>query len=279
MIKNSFFKETIFKLGLSYVPFLLITIFFPKAAILIFLIWALSGRWAKVFWSPRVESGFAVVFFICLIAFLGAASRQGSDNAGMRENQIMQMILDGRSYLDQSVPSALLEMQDPYDPVARRLNPRLTPKDHWQLLDASYYRGRLFLYWGPVPALVLFLPYHLLTGEYLSEQMAGTLFGCIAFVFLTLLFYALCEFAGFQRLKEEMGGEVILFLGSAIGLPFVVSRSDNCEVQVLAGVSFILLSWYSLIQFLKAENKRWLFVSGVAFGLAVGARVTMARGV
>jgi len=47
------------------------------------------------------------------------------------------------SLLEEPNPQ-LTELQNPYDPAQR------TVPYHW---DASYYKGKYYLYWGPVPAL------------------------------------------------------------------------------------------------------------------------------
>ena len=56
-------------------------------------------------------------------------------------------------------PSAeLLALPDPHDPVANA---------RFRLHDASLYHGKYYLYFGPTPAIVLFLPYKVLTGSHL----------------------------------------------------------------------------------------------------------------
>ena len=46
----------------------------------------------------------------------------------------------------------------------------------------SYYKGKLYLYFGVTPALVLFWPYVTLTGHYLSDKDAVVIFFALGFL-------------------------------------------------------------------------------------------------
>ena len=50
------------------------------------------------------------------------------------------------------------------------------------LLDMSYYKGKLYLYFGVTPAVVLFWPYVALTGHYLSQKDAAVIFCVVGFL-------------------------------------------------------------------------------------------------
>src|SRR5208283_704796 len=55
--------------------------------------------------------------------------------------------LDKKLYIEAKPNAALLALPNPYDPAARRY------LDY--LMDYSLYKGRYYLYFGPVPALFL----------------------------------------------------------------------------------------------------------------------------
>jgi hypothetical protein len=73
-------------------------------------------------------------------------------------NLLVQGFRAGQLNLKVDVPSGLAQLADPYDPDAHA---------RYQVLDMSYYKGKLYLYFGVTPALVLFWPYVALTGHYL----------------------------------------------------------------------------------------------------------------
>ncbi len=60
---------------------------------------------------------------------------------------------------------------------AGQLNLKIdVPSGVAQLGDLSYYKGKLYLYFGITPALVLFWPYAALTGQFLPQRDAVLIF-------------------------------------------------------------------------------------------------------
>ena len=70
-------------------------------------------------------------------------------------NLLVQGFCAGQLNLKAEVPTGLAQLADPYDPKANR--PYLSGR--YRLLDQSYYEGKLYLYFGATPALMLFWPY------------------------------------------------------------------------------------------------------------------------
>ena len=77
-------------------------------------------------------------------------------------NQISQEIVDafeaGRVTLDQTPNDDILSLENPYDGSQRDAS------GAYYLWDHLLYDGKYYSYYGIAPVLVLFLPYHLLTG-------------------------------------------------------------------------------------------------------------------
>ena len=71
-------------------------------------------------------------------------------------------------------PSAELNaLENPYDKNAR------DSSDAYVLWDHVYYNHHYYSYYGIAPVVLLFLPYHLITGYYFSSTVAVLLFSCI----------------------------------------------------------------------------------------------------
>src|SRR5687768_9801501 len=67
-------------------------------------------------------------------------------------------------HLDGEVPTELIHAPNPYDPKLRaKVN---------VLHDASYYRGKYYIYFGPAPVVTLLLPFSLVTGRNLPITYA-----------------------------------------------------------------------------------------------------------
>ena len=88
----------------------------------------------------------------------------------------------GQLNLKMEVPRGFARLADPYEPAAHSAYP---------VLDMSYYKGRLYLYYGVTPALVLFWPYAAMTGHYLSQKDAVVVFCVVGFLASAGLLYAL----------------------------------------------------------------------------------------
>jgi hypothetical protein len=55
------------------------------------------------------------------------------------------------------------------------------------MVDMSYYKGKVYLYFGVTPALVLYWPYVAVTGHYLSDKAAVTIFFISGFLIAAAL--------------------------------------------------------------------------------------------
>jgi len=89
--------------------------------------------------------------------------------------------------LKKEVPLGLTQLTNPYDPTANAVY-RAWP---YRVLDLSYYRSRLYLYFGVTPALILFWRFVALTGHYLSHRLAVWIFCAIGFLTSVGLLYSL----------------------------------------------------------------------------------------
>src|ERR1035437_10038343 len=137
-------------------------------------------------------------------------------------NLLARALRAGQLNLPLDVPPGFARLADPYDPAA---NERYRLLEDHPLHDLSYYKGKLFLYFGITPALVLFGPYAALTGHYLLHKHAVVIFCSVGFLASAGLLWAIwrCYFA-------EVGLAVIaagtLALGLAAFIPMILPRCD-----------------------------------------------------
>jgi len=189
--------------------------------------------------------------------------------AESRYNLLVEGFRAGHLSLNKEVPPGLARLADPYDPIA--IAPfRLGPD---RLYDLSYYKGRLYLYYGVTPALILFWPFTALTGEYLFDRQAVAIFCVIGFLASVGVLHA-----AWRRYFPEVSVWVVaacaLALGLATGVPMLLPRSSYNDVATSCGYMLTMLAlgaiWCAL-----HESKRqcqWLAAASVAYGLALGAR-------
>ena len=96
------------------------------------------------------------------------------DAANNYYNLLVDGFRAGHLNLKTEAPLGLTQLADPYDPAANA-HFRLGSD---RLYDLSYYKGRLYLYFGVTPALILFWPFVALTGHYLSHRLAVVILLC-----------------------------------------------------------------------------------------------------
>jgi tetratricopeptide (TPR) repeat protein len=147
------------------------------------------------------------------------------------------------------------------------------------LYDLSYYKGKLYLYFGVTPALVLFWPYAALTGHYLPHKDAVVILLSAGFLAGAGLLWAV-----WRRYFRETGAWVVaagmLALGLANFAPAISGWCDVYEVAICCGYALTMLALAGIWRALHDAQRgwRWLAAASLAYGLAVGARPSLLLG-
>lgn len=169
-------------------------------------------------------------------------------------------------------PDPLLQTLDnPYDINARQAAGLYAD---WQYrMDVSYYNDQYFCYFGPVPSLLLFLPYTLATGQYLQTGWACLIFAAAAALFMALALEAFVK-KYYGRLPYGY-----LFLGNLIlwfsgGLLWNVRRPMFYELAILSSAAFVALGFYMILTAVREEKLSMapLAAGCLSLALAVGCR-------
>lgn len=199
-----------------------------------------------------------------------AGSEWGGSNPGeLYYNLLVRGFQDGQLSLKKEVPAGLAALSDPYDPVANAPY-RSEP---YGLHDMSYFRGRLYLYFGISPALLLFWPWVAVTGHFLAHKYAVAIFCSTGFLSGALLMRA-----AWRRYFPGVGAGVAaasaLALGLATAVVLMLQRPGVCEVAVGCAYALCALAlvavWRSIHD--PARGARWLAAASLFYGLALGAR-------
>ena len=142
--------------------------------------------------------------------------------------------------------------------------------------DMSYYKGKIYLYFGVTPALVLFWPYVTLTGHYLSDKDAVVIFFALGFLVAAGLVCAVWR-RYFPEVSVWVAAVGILALGLTTGILEVLSHCDVHEVAISCGFAFTMLAlaatWCALHE--PKRQVKWLLLASLAYGLAVGSRPSL----
>jgi len=226
--------------------------------------------------SQWMQGGFLASVCALVIGVYAYTARSGyvvstSLNAGDEYyNLLVQGFRAGQLNLKKEVPPGLAQLADPYDPAAHA---------GYGMLDMSYYGGKLYLYFGVTPVVLLFWPYVALTGHYVLQKDAAVIFCLVGFLASMGLVCAIWR-RYFDEVRVTVVAAAALALGLATCLPFLLARCDVYEVSVSCGYALTMLALASIWKALHESRKRsiWLAAASLAYGLAVGARPSLLFG-
>jgi tetratricopeptide (TPR) repeat protein len=226
--------------------------------------------------GPWIQS--AILAAVCALvigtyayeARLGSWLSRALNPAEDYYNLLVQGFRVGQLNVNREVPAEFARLADPYDPAANAA---------YGLFDLSYYKGKLYLYYGVTPALLLFWPYVALTGQYLSHRQAVTISCSVGFLASVGLLRMLWR-QSYSGVSVWVMAAGALALGLAAGIPMLLSWPEVYEVAIGCGYAFAMLALAAIWRAVHGSRKRgrWLVAASVAYGLAVGARPNLLFG-
>ncbi len=183
--------------------------------------------------------------------------------------ELSHSFLNGHLYLEEEVPQFLLEMENPYDYAARYAHGKYF---YW---DAALYNGRYYVYFGVVPCLLTYLPYHVLTGNDLPNDIALFIFA-ILFIISCFVFVKQVIKRYFPNMSISYISYLIisLLIINGSGLLFMASYADMYSVPIMAALAFTVCG---LSLWLSALNNKKLRALKLALGSLCMALVAGCR--
>jgi len=185
-------------------------------------------------------------------------------NAWHHYEYLAEGFAHGHTYLSVAPDPRLLALKDPYDPWANE------PYRYW---DASLYRGRYYLYFGPTPALLMAAG-KILTGRMIPQRLAVAAFAAAGLAGLALLLWGVRR-RHFPDLSPAALAGILLVAFNASWLPVALRRSAVWELPIVAAVACLWWAIYFLWRFHDSGGRaRWAVSAGIAVALLMGSRVT-----
>jgi Tetratricopeptide repeat len=221
-------------------------------------------------------SSAAIILVVATYLFLGGMGVTDPGNPHPRDaayNQLARGLLEGHLYAARDVPAALAHLPDPYDPAATMV---LREDPRFRLQDFSYVKGRLYLYFGIAPALLVFIPWHLLTGGWLPHW-AAVVFLCSGGVLVNLSLVSAIRRRTLPRGPEWIGAACTLILGLGSYAPLLLARADMWEIPIAFGTLCVSIAlrclWEAFVD--PARSVKWIALASATFGAGFAARPTI----
>ncbi len=257
------------------------------AAFAIYLLLKAPAMLAAYGERRRLFRALALGVTVCLIlgavalTFLYQYDRTKGISGGFAQtsgNQITQELVDafeaGQVSLLDRPSEELLALDNPYDWSLRSREGVAYKWDH------LLFEGKYYSYYGIAPVVLLFLPYHLLTGYYFPTPEAVLLFGAIGILFLTLTYLVFCDlFAKKLPINMLLAGLLICQLSSGVWYNFCSPLFY--EIAQASGFCFTCMGMYFLLRSRVIGSDEpvrlpSLCLSAVCLSLAVLCRPTLA---
>ena len=170
----------------------------------------------------------------------------------------------GQLHVDVEPGAALLAADDPYNAEGRPV----FDDDVW---DLSLYKGKLYLYWGPVPALII-TPIQSALDRPIADLFLVFFFLCGLLVINSLLILKLWRLF-FAGIPAQTVVASIFVAGLALPILWSLSIPDVYEAAIGAGQFFLMGGIYFVVlAFEKDIQKKFLFLAGFFWACSVGSR-------
>ncbi len=218
-----------------------------------------------------------VIGIFCWSAESGALELASPRASDTYYNLLVQGLRAGQLNVKRDAAPGLEHLANPYDPA---VNAGYAWDPAHLAYEMSYYKAKLYLYWGITPAVVLFWPCAALTGHYLLEKNAVLIFYAIGFLAMAFLWGMIWR-RYFPELSVWIAVAGVLVLGLTTGITEVLSRCDVYEVAIGCGFAFTMLSLAAIARaFHRAHSQvLWVVLASLAYGLAVGSRPSLLFGI
>ena len=213
--------------------------------------------------------GFIFLFIVLLSIKPNFVSDYLGEENDIYNKYLVDAILEGKASISIEPSEELKNLENPYDPSQR--------EDIEYSFDTAYHNGQYYVYFGIVPAILIFIPYKLLTGTYLSTSIGTFLFVSLSMITSTILIIQIYK-RWFKKIPFNL---LFLFIivGCISGLyVWNTWRMWVYELTLMSGYFFVQLGLTCMFKATNDKEKvnlKYLFLSCLSMVLAVGCRPTL----
>jgi hypothetical protein len=171
----------------------------------------------------------------------------------------------GHLNMEVTPSAALLALPDPYDPVANA---------PYRIHDLTLWQGKYFLYFGVAPVLLVFLPFRLLTGHYVTEPAVVAFFTSLGLLIAARLLHDMRR-RWFPGTRPALFLALVAVLGFGSPALFLDQMPQFYQVPISCAFAFGMAGLFCIARVLASAGRPtspWLLASGVCMGLTLASR-------
>jgi len=186
-------------------------------------------------------------------------------------DMLAESFIHGEVSLPIEPSPSLANLDDPYDPVERQDIPIL--------FDASYFRGKYYLYWGPAPAVVTAF-WKMVTNRNVGDEHIVfiavntiSVFSALTVIYLKRRYY--------PTMPAWLLFASILIVATSHPLLWVLNSPSIYTAAIASGQAFLVAGLYFAIPVIDGAHGRGcrFALIGILWSLAIGSRLTLAGAV
>lgn len=211
--------------------------------------------------------GLNIVIFLIYLWYTSTGTWNLSYNETSYYDLLASAFRHGQLALQIEPDPALLAFKDEnlYQPSNREGIPVL-----W---DATLYKGKYYLYWGPAPALLLTVLKFFYVGE-IGDRLLTLLFLTGTLLFFNLIILYLRKIY-FNQIPNWAVLSAIAFTGLVNPMTYILVEARIYEAAIIAAQFFLIAGFYFIFTSLTQTSIPRLFLAGLFFAFAVGSRTTL----
>jgi len=185
---------------------------------------------------------------------------------------LVDALMQGRVHLEWGNPEKLLDVENPYCTF------RLYDSKDYELgvdwaYDWAWYKGKFYSYFGVVPAVILYVPYKMITGNYLSNHAGIFIFIAISIILMAMLWrHCVMKYMPNASFIFYLLSFFTLFFASGLFSPLRFTQFYS--IVAAGGFMFVMAGMLLLFKSVEREQPNLVQVSlaCLCFALAVGCR-------
>lgn len=211
------------------------------------------------------------VCVFCVVMFFINQNSIEPDEHKIYNEMFVNSVYNGHFYLDYEPSEAFLNLDNPYDDLERSTVER--GKDY--LWDTAYYNGKFYVYFGILPLLTIFLPFYVLTKQYLDMNLIVFGLSIVIFVLIKEILSKIMN-RYFKNISFKFVLFSLIMLCSGTMIIYANGMSRFYEMSILAGLYCVLQGMYFILKSMETDEKKYknIFLGSLFLSLSVACRPT-----